>query len=88
MRKINKKEVLKEIGFVFLLAFVQTILFLLILFILERIGIFSIQVNYFNQKLIYSGETGGFFFSLILISDVIVEIIRYYLKKKGYIEVV
>jgi hypothetical protein len=77
---INKKEVGKEIGFVFLMAFIQTILFLLILFVLERTGIFAIQVTNFNRTLIYPGEIGGFFFGMILIPDIVEEIIRYKLK--------
>ncbi len=66
----------------FLICFIQTILLLLILFFLERTGVFMIRVHNWNDKVIYSGELGGFFFGLILISDILEEILRFYVTER------
>jgi uncharacterized membrane protein YobD (UPF0266 family) len=47
-----------------------------ILYSLERLGIFAIYVSGFKSPLIYPYETGGFFFALVLISDITVEYFR------------
>ncbi len=57
-------------------AFFQTIVLLGIVYCLERVGIFAIHVTSFNGTLIFPYETGGFFFTLVLISDLSVEFFR------------
>ena len=76
-----KKLILKNLIFLLGIALIQSVIFVLVLFFLERLGIFAIEVSYFNELLIYPLETGGFLFALILISDFVVEIIRYFIKR-------
>lgn len=71
-----KDKFLKWLLFLLSFAFFQTIVLLGSLYILERAGIFAISVIGFKSPLIYPYETGGFFFALILISDIAVEFIR------------
>ncbi len=71
-----KDKFLKWVLFLLSFAFIQTIVLLGTLYILERAGIFAITIIGFKSPLIYPYETGGFFFALILISDIAVEFIR------------
>jgi hypothetical protein len=71
-----KDRMLKWILFLLSFAFFQTIVLLGILYILERMDLFAVIVIGFKSPLIYPYETGGFFFALILISDIAVEYIR------------
>lgn len=63
------------------IAFIQTCVFLVILYFLERFGIFVIQVVAFNSELIYPYELGGFFFAMLLIGEIIADLIRIKIKK-------
>jgi len=70
----------------FFLSFIQTIIFLLIIFVLERSGLFFLVVRDMDEKIIYPYEAGGFFFGLLLISDISVEIFRYFITEKKKIK--
>lgn len=69
-------KVVTYILFLIGLAFVQTVILLSVLYVLERCNIYSIQVINFDSALIYPLELGGFFFALIFLTDLITEIIR------------
>lgn len=73
-------KTIKSLIFIAGLALIQTGIFLLMLFIFERTGIFDIQVVNFDHNLIYPYEVGGFFFLIIFLSDLIVEMIRKLIK--------
>ena len=49
----------------FFISFIQTIIFFLILFVIERTGIFMLEV-FRNNEILLEGEVGAFFFGLIL----------------------
>ncbi len=68
----------------FFISFIQTLIFFLIIFVLERTGLFMMIVTNYNDKLIYGGEVGAFFFGLILISDIIEEILRYFVTERNH----
>ena len=78
---IRKKRIQKDwfgwLSKLFFISFLQTLALLFILFILERTEIFEIRVIGINEKILNPYESGGFFFGLILISDLIEEIFRY-----------
>jgi hypothetical protein len=57
-------------------ALLQTILFICGVYIFERFGFYTIAVTMFNSTLIYPYELGGFFFALILLSDIAAELLR------------
>ena len=67
--KVLWKKICEVIG----KTVIHTGLFLLILFIVERLGLYAIFVSDYNRKLIYPGEVGGFFFILLLIASVSIE---------------
>ena len=80
------KDKLKK-GFVwlsklFFVSFIQTFIFFLVIFVLERTGTFMMQVTNYNDSIIYGGEVGAFFFGLILISDIVAEILRYFVTER------
>ena len=67
----------------FFISFIQTLIFFLVIFILERTGLFMMQVTNYNDSIIYGGEVGAFFFGLILISDIVAEILRYFITERN-----
>jgi len=68
----------------FFISFIQTLIFFLIIFILERGGLFMMQVINYNKKVIHGGEVGAFFFGLILTCDIIMEIMRYFMTERNH----
>jgi len=62
---------LLKIGLIFFISFVETIILLVILFVLERADVFVIQVVSVDGVLVYPYESGGFFFGLILCTNLL-----------------
>lgn len=67
----ERMNLLLKIGLIFFISFVETIILLGILFVLERTGLFSIYVTGVDGFWVYSNESGGFFFGLILTTNVL-----------------
>jgi len=66
----------------FFVSFIQTLIFFLIIFVLERSGLYMLRVHDWNEDIIYGGEVGAFFFGLILITDIVAETLRYFVTEK------
>lgn len=76
------KKIFAWLSKLFFISFIQTLVFFITIFILERSGMFMMRVHNYNEQIIYGGEVGAFFFGLILISDIVAEGIRYLINRK------
>jgi len=75
--KTKFREGFTLVAKLFFISFITTLIFLLLVWILERFAVFAIIATV-NEEILYYGEAGGFFFALILISFFLVEILRYF----------
>jgi hypothetical protein len=70
------RQIYKSIFIVIGMALLQTAIFGLLIYVLERLDIMMITVTFLDTDLIYPYEAGLFFFIFVLIPDIIVEFIR------------
>ena len=76
------KTIFKKIFTILGFALLQTAIFGALIFIVERLGLFTIRVHDVDGTIIYPYESALFFFILIMIADVGVELIRNPIKTK------
>lgn len=57
-------------------------LFLLILYIAERIGMLAVSVESYNRQLIYPYEVGGVFFIMLLTATFFIQLLKWLALKK------
>lgn len=77
----SRIAILFKVVLIFFISFVETIILLVILFALERGGVFMIQVLAVDGVLVYPYESGGFFFGLILCTNLLGAVVWYFIMK-------